>query len=75
MNHPYSKEITVAFARNLARNLKHGPFPKPKDPVPSVDEAIAIIKQARHTCGFNWITGARCEEVLRLSRGERVSLT
>jgi hypothetical protein len=50
-------------------------LPKPKDPVPSVDEAIAIIKQARHTCGFNWITGARCEEVLRLSRGERVSLT
>lgn len=63
----------MEFALRQARLLKHGPFPKATDDTPTVDEAIALIHEQRRTCGFNWITGTRCEELLRLSRGEAVT--
>jgi len=73
--HPYHSNITVEFALRQARLLKHGPFPKEGDDTPTVDEAISLIHEMRRTCGFNWITGACCEEVLRLSQGEKVELS
>lgn len=56
---------TVAAALDLARSLKHGPLPAKTDPVPSPEEAIRIIEEERHSCGFNWITGEVAEAVLR----------
>ena len=55
----------------LARNLKHGPLPKPGDPAPSVREALALVREERRACGFNWLTGEAAEEALReaLRRG------
>lgn len=75
IRHPYHSNITVEFALHQARLLKHGPFPKDTDDTPTVDEAIELIHEERRTCGFNWITGARCEEVLRLARGENVTFS
>jgi hypothetical protein len=75
MKHPHCSKITRDFALNLARNLKYGPLPAKLDPLPGVDEAIKIIHDERATCGFNWITGTYAEEVLRMSRGEKVKLS
>ena len=74
-HHPYHADVTVKSALNIARLLKYGPLPKASDPAPTVDEAITLINEERGDCGFNWITGAVSEEVLRLSRGEKVTLT
>ena len=57
--------MTVKEALRLARNLKYGPLPRPGDPVPTVDEAIALIRQERRECGFNWLTGEAAEQALR----------
>jgi hypothetical protein len=56
--------MTKDDALDIARNLKYGPLPKPDDPVPTVDEAIAIISEERKVCGFNWLTGAHAQAVL-----------
>ena len=56
-------------ALRLARDIKFGPLPKPNDPMPSIDEAIELISEARKGCGFNWLTGAEAEEVLRNEKG------
>ena len=56
--------MTVTDALSIARNLKFGPLPKPDDPHPSVAEAIGLIHEERHTCGFNWLTGEAAERVL-----------
>ena len=45
--------MTLGDALSLARNLKHGPLPKPGDPVPSVREALRLVHEERRTCGFN----------------------
>lgn len=71
MRHPYYS-TTTEDALSIARDLIHGPLPKPGDPVPTIDEAIEIIEEERRTCGFNWITGRVCLEVLRASKGENV---
>ncbi len=52
-------------ALDIARDLKYGPLPRPEDPHPDIPEAVELIAQARHTCGFNWITGEMAEQVLR----------
>ena len=75
MKHPYRENVTTESALRIARQIKYGPLPKPEDPLPGVDEAIELIHQERGACGFNWITGAVSEEVLRLTRGEKVSLS
>lgn len=63
--------MTLEDALALARNLKHGPLPKPGDPMPSVREAVRLVSEERRTCGFNWLTGEAAEEALRedLRRG------
>ena len=55
---------TVGSALELARTLKHGPLPAATDPMPAPEEAIEIIRAARRTCGFNWITGEVAEAVI-----------
>lgn len=55
---------TVHAALNLARNLKYGPLPAANDPWPTPEDAISIVREARRTCGFNWITGEVTEAVL-----------
>lgn len=72
MTHPRYENVTTETALNIARNLKYGPLPKPTDPTPSVKEAIDLIHKERGACGHNWITGTVSEEVLRLTRGEKV---
>ena len=57
--------MTVEKALSLARDLMYGPLPKTSDPTPSVKDAIEIIHDRRHTCGFNWLTGEAAENVLR----------
>jgi hypothetical protein len=57
--------MTIERALALAHILKYGPFPKPGDPAPTVEEAIGIINEARGACGFNWLTGEAAENVLR----------
>lgn len=56
--------MTVSDALALARDLKHGPCCKPEAPLPNIDEAIVLIREARSGCGFNWLTGEAAEEVL-----------
>ena len=63
--------MTVNEALAIARNLKHGPLPKPDDPLPSVAESIELIHEERQTCGFNWLTGEAAEEMLRRAGKER----
>ena len=62
--------MTVEKALDLARDLMYGPLPKPDDPTPTVDEAIEVIREARRTCGFNWLTGGAAENVLRERRDQ-----
>jgi len=57
--------MTVEEALNLARDLKYGPLPKLADPMPTIEEAIEIIHEARRTCGHTWLTGVAAEEVLK----------
>ena len=66
---------TLKQALSLARNLKHGPLPKPDDPMPEPEEALAIINEERRCCGFNWITGETAVETIRthLANKERKS--
>lgn len=52
-------------ALRLARDLKFGPLPKPDNPLPSLDEAIKLIREARRRCGFNWLTGEAAEQALQ----------
>lgn len=56
--------LTVDTALDIARNLIYGPLPKKSDPVPSVAEAIGIIREARKTCGHTWLTGDAAIEAL-----------
>ena len=65
--------MTVEKALDLARNLEYGPIPKPNDPVPTVEEAIRIIHEARLRSGHNWLTGEAAERVLREHVGEKQS--
>jgi hypothetical protein len=60
-----SGAYTVEDALALARDLKYGPLPAPGDPTPAIDEAIAIIQEARRTCGHTWLTGDAAVRVLR----------
>lgn len=57
--------MTVNEALPIARSLTFGPLPKAEDPMPSMEEAIALIHEERRTCGFNWLTGEAAEQVLR----------
>lgn len=57
--------MNTTEALNLARNLKFGPLPAPNDPLPSLDEAIELIREERRTCGFNWLTGEAAEQALQ----------
>lgn len=57
--------MTLDDALQIARGLKHGPLPKPTDPVPAAEEALSLIREERRTCGFNWLTGAAAEVALR----------
>jgi len=57
--------MTVEEALNLARDLMYGPLPKPEAPMPTVEEAIKVIHEARRTCGHTWLTGVAAEEVLK----------
>ena len=70
MKADYGK-MTVPKAMNLARSLKYGPLPRPDDPMPTVKQAIDIIREERRTCGFNWLTGEEAEQVLREHRERR----
>jgi hypothetical protein len=74
MKHPFYNTTTES-ALDIARNMIYGPIPKKSDPVPSIDEAIRVIDEEHRTCGFNWITGTACLQVLRASRGEKVDFT
>ncbi|MEI6809740.1 MAG: hypothetical protein WCN95_13545 [bacterium] len=60
----HSAGYTLESALQLARCLKYGPLPKPDDPIPGLKEALALIREERRTCGFNWLTGAVAEEVI-----------
>lgn len=60
----HASGYTVQAALDLARGLKYGPLPLATDPRPTPDEGIAIVREARRTCGFNWITGEVAEAVL-----------
>jgi hypothetical protein len=71
VKHPYH-DYATEDALSLARDLKYGPLPKPTDPMPTIDEAIGIIKGDPRMKACNWITGQVAIEVLRLSRGEKV---
>lgn len=59
-----SDTYTVQQALTLAHRLKHGPWPAPEAPMPTLDEAIAVIQEERRTCGFTWITGETAVRVL-----------
>ena len=74
MKHPYHN-YTTEDALSLARDIKHGPLPKPDDPTPTVDEAIELIRSHPNMKAFNWITGQVAIEVLRATRGEKVKWT
>jgi len=52
-------------AIQLAYHVKYGPCPRPGDPKPDIDEAIVLIHEERQTCGFNWLTGAEAERILK----------
>ena len=71
--HAGNRPLEQAVA--LARNLKYGPLPKPDDPIPEPEEALAIINAERRCCGFNWITGGTAVETIRahLAKAERKS--
>ena len=75
MNPKPGDRHTLEQALDLARNLKHGPLPRPEDPTPELEEAVAIINEERRTCGFNWITGETAVDVIRthLANTERKS--
>jgi hypothetical protein len=61
MTAPYS----VEDACKLARLIQYAPGRVADDtPIPSPDEAITIIREARKSCGFNWITADTAIEVL-----------
>ena len=62
--------MDIDEALNLARNLKFGPLPNPNDPLPTLDEAIALIREERRTCGFNWMTGEAAVDVLKAHKRE-----
>ena len=57
--------MNITEALNLARNLKFGPLPSHDAPLPSLDEAIELIREERRTCGFNWLTGEAAEHALQ----------
>ena len=75
MNSNPGARYTLKQALDLARNLRYGPLPKPDDPMPEPEEALAIINEERRTCGFNWITGETAVETIRahLANTERKS--
>jgi predicted Zn-dependent protease len=55
------RTMTVDEAINIARGIG-----KITDEArPTVPEAIGIIEEQLHICGFNWITGQAAREVLR----------
>lgn len=66
MKHPYS-DYTTEQALNLARLMQHGPGVIIElIPLPSVSEAIKILREAQATANFNWITGRHAIEVLQM---------
>ncbi len=69
-----STTMTVERAMSLARDLKYGPLPKPDDPMPTIQEAIEVIHEARRTCGHTWLTGEAAIEILREHQGSRKTL-
>jgi hypothetical protein len=71
VKHPHT-DYTTEQALELARQCKYGPLPKPRDPTPTVDEAIEIIRSHPTMKACNWITGKVAIEVLRLTKGDKV---
>lgn len=64
--------VNITEALNLARNLKFGPLPNPDAPLPSLDEAIELIREERRTCGFNWLTGEAAEQAIHEEKRKTV---
>ena len=71
MKHPYL-QYTTEDALELARQCRYGPTPREDDPMPTVNQAIKIIRADPRRKAGNWIDGRVALEILRLTRGEKV---
>lgn len=70
IKHPFYS-MTFKAAMALARQLNpkcHIPV-RDNDPIPTVKEAIQILKEASKEYNFNWITGRTALEVLLVANG------
>ena len=74
MKHPYY-DYTTEDALSLARDLIYGPLPKPSDPTPSPEEALAAVEDCLHHCGHTWITGEIARDLLQIACGQQVRFT
>lgn len=61
MKHPFF-EIDVEHAMSVAARLIDPNNPKGAEL--TIDQAITALENARKSCGFNWITGRVCHELL-----------
>ena len=71
IKHPV-KDYTTNQALELARICRASHLDGRNEPMPTVDEAIQIIKDNPTMKSCNWITGQVAIEVLRLTKGEKL---
>jgi hypothetical protein len=71
IKHPMG-DYTTSQAVELARICRQGIGAEKKEPLPTIDEAIRILKDSPTMKSCNWITGQVALETLRLTKGEKV---
>ena len=75
MRHPYH-DYTTEDALKLARMHQHEPgTPVEQLPLPSPEQALAVLREVQRRTDFNWITGRVAIELLRAELGEKVKFT
>ena len=75
MKHPFHN-YTTEDALKLARMHQYEPStPVERVPLPSPEEALAVLQEVQRRMDFNWITGRVAIELLRAELGEDVKFT
>lgn len=75
MKHPFH-DYTTEDALKLARMHQLEPgTPVEQLPLPSPEEALAVLRKVQRRTDFNWITGRVAIEVLRAELGEGVKFS
>jgi hypothetical protein len=66
--HPYYDQ-TLGHALSLARSIKYGPLPKEKDPTPTLEESLELLKREMKVSGYNNITARVAKELVEAALG------